>query len=813
MIYPAEFEKKTGFDNIREILDNNCLSNLGKKKVAEISFDDDYDRIKTDLLRVEEFRQILLMGENFPASNYFDLDSVFDRVKLEGTYFETEEVRDLLLSLETISRILKFLFQKKDEEEFKYPQLNILAENEEVPNEIISYINRIIDQQGNIRDNASTELFNIRKKRKDFETKAGSRINQILQQAKSQKWLDSDIELSIRNGRLVIPVPAAYKRRVKGYIHDQSATGQTVYLEPEEVFEINNEIRELDFEEHQEIIRILKKFTDFFRPFLFVVRSAFDFLAVIDCVRAKAKLALDINALMPKLENKPYMNWMKATHPLLYLSFKPQKKIVEPLSIFLDEQQRILIISGPNAGGKSVALKTCGLLQYMLQCGLLIPMESYSEVGIFKDIFIDIGDEQSIENDLSTYSSHLLNMKNFCENINSDSLFLIDEFGAGTEPKMGGAIAEAILNELNYKNAFGVITTHYANLKLVASRTNGIVNGSMLFDTKNIKPLYRLKIGNPGSSFAFEIAKTIGLPVKILEKAEEIAGSAEVDFDRQLQDMDLKKLEQEEKEKQLKAADDFLSEMIDKYENLYKDVEGRKQEIIVEAKKEAKKILSESNRIIERAVKEIRESKADKTITGNQRQNLKEYAENIEEGIEETAELASYKKKKKKKKKAKAADVEIDNTPIEVSNSVRMKGLNTSGEVISIEGKDAVVSFGSMKMKVPLAKLEKIKSNKDAGQRAKVKYSFDINEKASEFKPQIDIRGKRADEGLRQVRHFIDDAILLSSRNLKIIHGKGDGILREAIRDMLRTIPEVKKFRDDHPDRGGAGTTLVELNI
>ncbi|MFW5792850.1 MAG: endonuclease MutS2 [Bacteroidota bacterium] len=814
MNYPKDFEYKVGFDQVRAILDSFCLSSLGKKKIAAIQMSLDFSVINEYLSQTEEFRQILIMGESFPASNYFDLDEVFEKVKFEGSFFETEEMRDLMLSLETILKIKKFLLQKLNSETYKYNELSKLAEQIDIPQEIITYIQKLIDHQGNIKSSASVDLANIRKKRSALESKAGNRINQILQQAKSEKWLESNVELSLSNGRLVIPVPAAYKRRVKGYIHDQSATGQTIYLEPEEVFEINNEIRELDFEEQQEIIRILKVFTDFFRPHLPAVKSAYNFLGIIDSIRAKAKFAMEINAMMPKLLDKPYMNWVNATHPLLFLSFKSQKKKVEPLSVFLNENQRILIISGPNAGGKSVALKTCGLLQYMVQCGLLVPMESYSEVGIFENLFIDIGDEQSIENDLSTYSSHLLNMKNFCENIDKKSLFLIDEFGAGTEPKIGGSIAEAILNDLNAKKAFGVITTHYANLKLMASKNEEIVNASMLFDTKNIRPLYRLKIGNPGSSFAFEIARTIGLPDNILKTAGEIAGTTEVDFDKQLQDMDLKKLELEDKEKQLKAADDFLSEMIDKYENLYKDVEQRKQEIINEARKEAKSILAKSNSIIEKAVKEIKESHADKAKTLQTRQEIKEFVEKLQDEIINTDEASSDRKKKKDRKKGIVkTEPELDNTPISVSNTVRMKGLHTTGEVISLEGKDAVVSFGNMKMKVPLAKLEKIKVDKKSSSQSKVKLSFDINEKAADFSPHIDVRGARAEDGLRKVRRFIDDAVLLSARNLKIVHGKGDGILREAIRDMLRTIPEVKKFKDDHPDRGGAGTTIVELNI
>ncbi len=810
MIYPENFEEKTGFDRIRQMLSDNCLSSLGRKEVEDIRFLTKQADIEKLQNQTEEFRQILLLGELFPASNYYDPEKIFSHLRPEETFIEPEDMLELKRSLETIRKIISFLRQKnKEEDSLKYPWLFALTEGLELDPGIIKRIEAIIDEKAVVKSNASPRLSKIRQSKQELEVKANRKISQVMNQGKSQCWIDQDIELALRNGRQVIPVSASSKRRIRGFIHDQSATGQTVFLEPEEVFEINNEIRELDLEERREIIRILKDFGDYLRPAIPGLKDCYQMLARIDLTRSKAKIAMEMEAMKPKLQNEPKLHWIKALHPLLYLSHKAQNKHVEPLNITLNREQRILVISGPNAGGKSVCLKTCGLLQYMLQCGLLLPMLDYSEAGIFDRIFIDIGDEQSLENDLSTYSSHLLNMKFFVEKSNEKTLFLIDEFGAGTEPRIGGSIAEAILEQLNSKKAQGVITTHYANLKLMAGKHQGIINGSMLFDTKNMRPLFRLKTGNPGSSFAFEIAKTIGLSEKILNRAAEHAGSQELDFDRQLQDLDLKKAVLEEKEKQLRSADRFLAEMIEKYEKLSGELESRKSNILAEARKEAKDILSGTNKIIEKTIREIKEARAEKEKTREARKALEDYSQQHEQALKKE-------KKPPKKKAGKKGKQEptLDLTPIKPGDSVRVKGQQAFGEVLEISGTKAVVSFGSIKFKTSLASLEKIKKSSLRGhpsQPGRTRSQFNINEKAAAFNPEIDLRGKRADEAISQLRKFVDDAILLGVKQLNILHGKGDGILRQTVRDYLQSVPEVRRFRDEHPDRGGAGTTIAEL--
>ncbi len=810
MIYPENFEEKTGFDRIRQMLSDNCLSSLGRKEVEDIRFLTKQADIEKLQNQTEEFRQILLLGELFPASNYYDPEKIFSHLRPEETFIEPEDMLELKRSLETIRKIISFLRQKnKEEDSLKYPWLFALTEGLELDPGIIKRIEAIIDEKAVVKSNASPRLSKIRQSKQELEVKANRKISQVMNQGKSQGWIDQDIELALRNGRQVIPVSASSKRRIRGFIHDQSATGQTVFLEPEEVFEINNEIRELDLEERREIIRILKDFGDYLRPAIPGLKDCYQMLARIDLTRSKAKIAMEMEAMKPKLQNEPKLHWIKALHPLLYLSHKAQNKHVEPLNITLNREQRILVISGPNAGGKSVCLKTCGLLQYMLQCGLLLPMLDYSEAGIFDRIFIDIGDEQSLENDLSTYSSHLLNMKFFVEKSNEKTLFLIDEFGAGTEPRIGGSIAEAILEQLNSKKAQGVITTHYANLKLMAGKHQGIINGSMLFDTKNMRPLFRLKTGNPGSSFAFEIAKTIGLSEKILNRAAEHAGSQELDFDRQLQDLDLKKAVLEEKEKQLRSADRFLAEMIEKYEKLSGELESRKSNILAEARKEAKDILSGTNKIIEKTIREIKEARAEKEKTREARKALEDYSQQHEQALKKE-------KKPPKKKAGKKGKQEptLDLTPIKPGDSVRVKGQQAFGEVLEISGTKAVVSFGSIKFKTSLASLKKIKKSSLRGhpsQPGRTRSQFNINEKAAAFNPEIDLRGKRADEAISQLRKFVDDAILLGVKQLNILHGKGDGILRQTVRDYLQSVPEVRRFRDEHPDRGGAGTTIAEL--
>ncbi len=807
MIHPSNIEQKIGFDSVRQLIKKECVSSLGEKISDSFSFRNDFNLINTLLDQTEEFRQILLFDNHFPSQDYFDLTPEIDRIRVQGSFIEIQSLIDLKLSLICIFNCLKFL--KPSEDEIKYPELYKLSAKVNLNENLIQAIDRILDEKGIIRDDASSDLYKIRKDLRQKTANAEKKLNQTLTIARKEGWTGDDVSVTIRNGRAVIPVTASNKRKIRGFVHDASATGQTYYVEPEEVFELNNEIRELEHDERIEIVKILIEFTDFLRPYSYELKQAYYFLSLMDFIRAKARFAIKIEGVKPLISNKTQLEWYNAKHPLLYLSHKAQNKEIEPLTIKLNKKDRILIISGPNAGGKSVCLKTVGLLQYMLQCGLLIPMKHTSETGIFNHLFIDIGDEQSIENDLSTYSSHLLNMKKLLENANKSTLFLIDEFGAGTEPQLGGAIAESILEEVASKHAFGVITTHYSNLKLMAGKIEGIINGAMLYDTENMHPLYKLKIGKPGSSFAFEIAQNIGFQKSVLDKARSKSGKSHLDFEQQLQQLEVDKEEIIRQKQELKIADDFLSEMIEKYQKLSDTLEISKRQIIKQAKDEAKELIHQSNRIIENAVRQIKESNAEKEITRQARENISKFEEKIEK-------IDSSVKKTKGKTSVKKLE-EIDNSPIFIGDFVKIIGQQTVGEVEFIKGDKAIVIANSIKVSLPLSQLQKV-SKKEALQKTpstkKTNYGSvmaEINSKAANFNPSLDVRGKRAEEAILLVKNLVDEAILLSVYELTILHGKGNGILRHVIREYLRSIDEVKDIRDQHIERGGDGITLVSL--
>ncbi len=818
MIYPENFEQKIGFDKIRELLEQQCISPLGRKHVAKVGFKDGHGDVQKLLNQSEEFRQILLSGSPFPNSGYFDLTAELKRIQLKGTYIETEMLFDLKSSLHTINRCLQYFV---DAEDGQFPELTALTEGLELQHKLLAEIERIVDDKGWIRDSASPELKEIRKKLHRKQLSIDGRINKSMQEARKAGLTTDDAEVTIRNGRMVIPILAAGKRQLKGFIHDESATGQTVFIEPTEVFDLNNEIRELENAERREIINILISFTNSLRPESEMLFQAYDFLGMIDFIRAKAKLALMINGIKPQLKPTPMFNWHTARHPLLYLSHKEHDKEVVPMDLYLNKKDRILVISGPNAGGKSVCLKTTGLLQYMLQCGLLIPLEENSEAGIFKDIFLDIGDEQSLENDLSTYSSHLINIKKFINNGNRNSLFLIDEFGTGTEPHLGGAIAEAALYAMNERKAFGMVTTHYANIKMMAEKEAGIVNGAMLFDTAEMRPLYMLRTGKPGSSFAFEIARKIGFPEDVLEKAANITGYSQVDFEKQLQELETEKMHLEKERTKFGVADSFLSETIDKYQNLIDDLNGRKSEIVENARREAAEILSGANRLIEQTIKGIREAEAEKEKTKKLREELKEESNRIIENKKERTKDSEHRTKRKKpisvnrKPEAGSKDQKYLAGIPEVGDMVEIIQYGTSGEVVTIKGKTAIISSGSVNIKVPLSGLKKIKrSKKEEAFRKSKSYGnimTDINQRAAKFSPSIDLRGKRAIEALDELKSYIDDAILLSIKEVTILHGKGDGILRNVLREYLQTLEDVEHFGDAHVERGGQGITIVRL--
>ena len=802
--YPSDFEQKLGFDVIRQMLSDNCLSTLGRAWVVKMAFSTDASEIHTSLLQTSELKAILQFEEKFPAQDYYDLIPELLRIRIPGTYMETEQLSELKLSVSTIHDLLLFLADRKE----KFPALYSLAcdSGESITGysplattsllkSIVMQVERILDDKSEVRDSASQELGRIRKEKSRLLSSVEHKIIQSFKLARQNGWTPDEAEVTIRNGRLVIPMISTHKRKIQGFVHDESATGHTVYVEPAEIFETNNEIRELDYAERREIIRILIEFAAIVRPEIDMLIHAYHFLGKIDFIRAKARFALSINATnpihhpasaiplqsLPSGENSEHpagsFSWHRAIHPLLFLSHQKQKKEITPLDIALNHDQRILIISGPNAGGKSVCLKTVGLVQLMFQSGLLPPVREDSEFCIFHKIFIDIGDEQSIDNDLSTYSSKLLHLKYFIENMDDHSLFLIDEMGTGTDPSLGGAIAEATLEALNARLAMGVVTTHYSNLKLLAAREQGIVNGAMLYDLKKLKPLFQLKIGKPGSSFALEIAQAIGFPNDVLTNAKLKTGKSQLDFDRELQNLEVEKQEITQKNTELKVADDFLAELISKYEKLNADLGAKKKDILDKAREEARQLLDNSNKIIEKTIKEIRESQAEKNRTKEIRVELSGLKEKL---LQEPGGEIQNAKIKMQFAKAERPDLKskIQNPKSEKTHSPAI--------IPGLIGSEA--------------KPHRFQT-----------YFDDLNTKLTNFSLTLDLRGSRVDEALALLQRYIDDAILCSIHEVQILHGKGNGVLRQVTRDYLRSQKEVKSARDAPLEAGGAGITIVSF--
>ena len=821
MIYPQNFEQKTGFDKVRRLIAEKCLSPLGEERVAEMSFSDDYQTVEDRLNQVDEFVRILHGDEDFPANFFFDVRYSMKRIRPEGTWLDEKELFDLKRSLQTIQDIVRF-FRPVEDEEIKYPALTALAGDVMVFPQLIAKIDSILDKFGRVKDNASTLLAQIRREITITMSGISRSLQSILRAAQSEGVVDKDVAPTMRDGRLMIPVAPAFKRKIRGIVHDESASGKTVFIEPEVVVEANNRIRELEGDERREIMRILTEFTDFLRPLAPDILLSYEFLAEIDFIRAKALFADQVKGIKPVVENKLQMDWARAVHPLLYLSLQKQGKQVVPLDIELTEQRRILLISGPNAGGKSVCLKTVGLLQYMLQCGLLVSLHESSRMGIFKDIFIDIGDEQSIENDLSTYSSHLTHMKYFVKNCNDHTIVLIDEFGSGTEPQIGGAIAEALLERFNRNKSFGVITTHYQNLKHFAEDTPGIVNGAMLYDRHLMQPLFKLSIGNPGSSFAVEIARKIGLPEDVIADASAKVGSDYIDMDKYLQDIVRDKRYWETKRQNIRQREKKLEEITARYEQDLETVNRQRKEIVREAKSEAQRILSEANAKIENTIREIKEAQAEKEQTKLARKSLEAFRDSVKDVGEEDDRIARKMAKLKerserKKQKTKTNQPAVFNKDvIEVGDNVRLKGQQSAGEVLELQGKQAVVAFGLIKSTIKLDQLEKVSKGQLKKEMQKstfvtVQTMDEMHEKKLNFKQEIDVRGMRGDEALQAVTYFIDDAIQVGASRVRILHGTGTGILRQLIRDYLKAVSGVKRFHDEHVQFGGAGITVVEL--
>lgn len=819
MIYPENFEYKIGFDKIRQILASKCLSPLGEERVEEMLFSSDYIHITDALSQTEEFIRIIQEEDNFPTNYFLDVRPSLRNIRIEGTWIDEIALFDLRRSLQTIRDIVSFL-KKEDEENTTYPYLYALAGEVIVFPQLISRIDNILDKFGRIKDNASSELNRIRK---DIAHVAGGisrSLNAILRSAQSEGLVEKDVTPTMRDGRLVIPVAPAFKRKIKGIVHDESASGKTVFIEPAEVVEANNRIRELESEERREIVKILIAFTDILRPLVPEILQSYEFLAMIDFIRAKATFAIDIDAIKPPMENKQIIRWYRAKHPLLFISHRKQNKNIVPLDIELEEDKRLLIISGPNAGGKSVCLKTVGLLQYMVQCGVPIPLAENSIVGVFDKIFIDIGDEQSIENDLSTYSSHLTNMKYFVRNCDKNTILLIDEFGGGTEPQIGGAIAESLLKRFNEKEAFGVITTHYQNLKHYANEHKGVINGAMLYDRHLMQPLFTLSIGNPGSSFAIEIARKIGLPEDVIADASEIVGSDYINMDKYLQDIVRDKRYWETKRQSVRQKEKRLEEITETYETDLLAVDKQRKEILRQAKAEAERILSEANAKIENTIRTIRESQAEKEKTKEARQSLNDFKSTLGNDDNFTDDkiarkIQKIKDKEKTKKQKDKQPKEQRQQPISVGDNVRIKGQTSIGQVLDIKKDSAIVAFGMIKSTAKVDTLEYVSKNQVKRDTKSTLMSAaatdDVREKKLNFKQDIDVRGMRGDEALQAVMYFIDDAVLVGMSRVRILHGTGTGALRQIIRDYLHSAPGVRNYQDEHVQFGGTGITVVDL--
>ena len=850
MIYPNNYESKIGFDEIRRLLKGHCMSSLGQEKVDELAFSDDASVINEAMAQVREMRRMMQATEKPEMNYFFDVRESVARLRMENTHIEEDELFDLRRSLETIGIIVAFLNKNNGDDEkpeFLYPALHRMAEDVLTFPAIIRRIDSILDKFGKIKDSASMTLAGIRH---EMEQTAGSisrTLYTILHSAQRDGLVAQDVAPTLRDGRLMIPVAPGLKRKIKGIVHDESATGKTVFIEPAEVVEANNKVRELEAAERREIVRILTVFSDELRPHVQEVLDSYHFLAQIDLVHAKAEMAEQMQAFEPEVKGAPTMDWIRAIHPLLQRSLAKQDKKVVPLDIMLVKDKRLLIISGPNAGGKSVCLKTVGLLQYMLQCGLSIPVGDRSTVGVFQNIMIDIGDEQSIADDLSTYSSHLLNMKNMMKQANNRTLLLIDEFGGGTEPTIGGAIAEAVLNQFWKKDAFGVITTHYQNLKHFAEDHPGVVNGAMLYDRHQMQALFQLSIGQPGSSFAIEIARKTGIPEEVINDASEIVGSEYIQSDKYLQDIVRDKRYWEGKRQTIHQHEKSLEGHIQRYETNLEEIERERKAILNRAKQQAEELLAEANRKIENAIREIKEAQAEKEQTRLIREELQEFREQVQNddtrGLMSEEEFAKKlrqmeerkarkaQRKEKKGEELKAAseklaarakeDLHPENRPLEKGDSVRIKGTNSIGEIESIQGKQATVIFGGLRSKVKLEQLERTSkaptpatpADKHAHLAIQTSHMTraTMEDRRQNFHQDLDVRGMRGDEAIDTVMHFIDDAILIGLSRVRILHGMGTGILRQLIRQYLNTVPNVKKAKDEHVQFGGAGITVVDL--
>ena len=827
MIYPDNFEQKIDFVRVREAVKGCCLGEVGRWLTDKMRFMPKAADVRNRLAEVSEFMQLLQSQVDFPTDYFFDLRALFDKMRIEGSFAEADEIFNLYRSLSTIKAITRFFAKEENTE--RYPTLSAIAANVAVHTYVTDSIEHIMSRQGQIRDNATPELAAIRRELAEKQGAASKLIRRIIADAQQEGWVEPDATLAVRDGRLVIPIAASQKRRIMGIIHDESATGKTCYVEPAPVVEINNALLELESAERREIIRILRTLTDNLRPYTDDLDDALMFLGIIDFIRAKARYSIQIGANVPHLSERPLIDWRNARHPILQEAFKADGRTLVPLNIALDEASRILVISGPNAGGKSVCLKTVGLLQYMLQCGLPLPVDQNSHAGIFSNLFIDIGDEQSIDNDLSTYSSHLLNMKHFVRNADDRTMILIDEFGTGTEPMLGGAIAEAILDRLNQAKVFGVITTHYTNLKHFAAGHDGIVNGAMLYDTNRMEPMFVMEMGKPGSSFAFEIAYKIGLPQDVIDDARSKVGEEHLNFDKHLREIARDKYYWERKRENIRKIERRLEEMMETEKHELDETKRFRKELMTKSKDDAKRLLADSNKLIENTIRQIRESQAEKEKTKQARQQFDDARKAMEQTSDDEERILQKIKKLKEREnrvktskskqnaQLKAADVvEERQRDFTIGMPVRIEGQTTVGEIMELNGKNAVVAFDNLYMNVEISRLQHLSDDEKKKLRKSVRQgslqqSYELNQRRLQFKPGLDVRGMRAEEAVSRVAAFIDEAVMVGVFEVKILHGKGNGILRNVVREYLQTVDVVTSIRDEHVDFGGAGITVVEL--
>ena len=818
-------EGKLGFDRVRSLISDRCMTDYAAGRVAGEQISTDPDLIRTRLTLTDEMRLILMFEENFPTTGYIDAIPFLEPLQNEGSSIDVLSLAKLKTATDTIRRITSFLGGIKDG---IYPQLKRLAAPIRHFPEVQRRIEQILDKYGDIKDSASDKLFEIRRDMRAKEASISKRAAAILRQAQEEGIVDADASVNIRDGKYLIPVGTSSKRRMQGFVYGESSTGKTTFIEPAEIIELENDILELQFAEAREIARILQEFSDFVRPYVPELMAGAAFLGEMDFLMAKAQTALDFIAGMPVISEDGTLSLRKARHPLLEKALHKEGREMVPLTVTLTPQKHILLISGPNAGGKSVCLKTLGLLQYMFQWGMLIPTSESSELPVFDRIMVSIGDDQSIDNDLSTYSSFLADMRDMLACADARTLVLIDEFGSGTEPAAGGAIAEAILSEMDRRGVFGLITTHYTNLKLYASGADtGVINGAMLYDASRIEPLFKLEIGLPGNSFAFELARKMRLPEAIVKDAENRAGEEFVGIERNLRKIARGRRQLDEKLQKVKKTDRNLEALTEQYEQELQEIKAQKKQILDDARREAQDIVKGAGAQVEKTIRDIKEAQARKEPTKAARQELQGFIGALEKKKEKEQKARDEyidrklsqleKRKRRKDTDGQPKAEEVRQAPLKVGEKVRVKDNGMVGEVCKVSNKSVSVIIGNITSSMAPDRLERISSNEFRESSRKLfrpveqKVDNAISERKLQFKPEIDLRGARLQDALDAVTRFVDDAIMLNVGTVRIIHGKGTGVLREEIQKYLRTLPGLK-VRDEDIRQGGTGVTIVDFD-